>query len=171
MRICQKSILLFFSLFGIWILLTGRGDPLFLLVGALTSFIILKLVWRVFFLGLQEPRAINICREINFFRLALFIPHFIMDLIAATWKVSLLALKPRMDITPGIFRINSTLKDKNALVFLANQITLTPGTLTLDGDPATHALYIHTLDTRELSKDALQEDVAKLEDRLRGVMH
>ena len=171
MRICQKSLFLFFCLFGIWILLTGRVDIPFLLAGVLVSYVILRLVWKIFFLGLQETRSINICREINFFRLFLFIPHFIMELIIATWKVSLLALKPTIDITPGIFQVNSTLKDKNALVFLANQITLTPGTLTLDGDPATHALYIHTLDTRELSREQLQKDVASLEKRLRGVVH
>ncbi len=170
MRICRKSFLLFFALFGLWILLTGRGDAVFLSLGALVSFGILKLVWNIFFLGFEDPHAPHTCREIHFFRLFLFLPLFFLDLIVATWKVALLALNPRLEITPGIYRIHSTLKDKTLLVLLANQITLTPGTLTLDGDPATHDLYIHTLDTEELPREALQQEVRQLEDRLRRVV-
>ncbi|HOO62681.1 MAG TPA: Na+/H+ antiporter subunit E [Synergistaceae bacterium] len=170
MRICRKNFLLFFALFGLWILLTGRKDIPFLCLGALVSLLILKLVWNIFFLGFEDPRSPNLCRDIHFSRLFLFLPLFLVDLIVATWKVALLALCPRMKISPGIYRIDSTLKDKTLLVFLANQITLTPGTLTLDGDPATHALYIHVLDTAELSREALQNQVTQLEDRLRRVV-
>lgn len=46
-------------------------------------------------------------------------------------------------INPAIVKINPKLKNDLSLTFLANSITLTPGTLSVDVDQKTNELYVH----------------------------
>jgi len=46
-------------------------------------------------------------------------------------------------INPAIVKINPNLKNDMSLTFLANSITLTPGTLSVDVDQKTNELYVH----------------------------
>ena len=46
-------------------------------------------------------------------------------------------------INPAIVKINPNLKTDMSLTILANSITLTPGTLTVDVDEKTNELYVH----------------------------
>jgi multicomponent Na+:H+ antiporter subunit E len=65
------------------------------------------------------------------------------------WRV----LHPAMPIRPGVVRMKSTLETATGRTALANSITLTPGTLTLDvtddGVFYVHWLYVTTLDDEE----------------------
>ena len=54
-------------------------------------------------------------------------------------------------INPGIVRISPDLKTDLGITMLANSITLTPGTLTVDVNPEKRELYIHWIDV--VSKD------------------
>jgi multicomponent Na+:H+ antiporter subunit E len=46
-------------------------------------------------------------------------------------------------INPGIVKISPQLKTDLGITMLANSITLTPGTLSVDIDPDTNDLYVH----------------------------
>jgi multicomponent Na+:H+ antiporter subunit E len=50
-----------------------------------------------------------------------------------------------MKIRPGIIRVRSDLKTDFGIFTLANSITLTPGTITVDIDEKTHDLFIHNI--------------------------
>ena len=52
-------------------------------------------------------------------------------------------------INPGIVRISPNLKTDLGITMLANSITLTPGTLSVDIDEKTNDLYIHWINVRE----------------------
>ena len=68
----------------------------------------------------------------------------IKSLIISNVQISRRILSPKMQITPAIVAIPTRLKSDWKKLLLANSITLTPGTLTLDikGD----MLYIHVID-------------------------
>jgi len=57
-------------------------------------------------------------------------------------------------INPGIVKISPQLKTDLGITMLANSITLTPGTLSVDIDPDTNDLYVHwiNVDTKALEK-------------------
>jgi multicomponent Na+:H+ antiporter subunit E len=57
-------------------------------------------------------------------------------------------------INPGIVKISPDLKTDLGITMLANSITLTPGTLTVDIDEEKNDLYIHWLNVK---KEALQK--------------
>jgi multicomponent Na+:H+ antiporter subunit E len=48
-------------------------------------------------------------------------------------------------IRPGIIRVTSDLKTDLGIFMLANSITLTPGTITVDIDEKTNDLYVHNI--------------------------
>lgn len=52
-------------------------------------------------------------------------------------------------IKPGIVRISPDLKTDLGITMLANSITLTPGTLSVDIDEDTNDLYIHWLNVKD----------------------
>jgi multicomponent Na+:H+ antiporter subunit E len=53
------------------------------------------------------------------------------------------------NIRPGIIRVQSGLKTDLGIFMLANSITLTPGTITVDIDEETHDLYVHNINLAE----------------------
>ncbi|PNX47524.1 MAG: cation:proton antiporter, partial [Thermoplasmata archaeon M11B2D] len=56
-------------------------------------------------------------------------------------------------INPGIVKIHPDLKTDLGITMLANSITLTPGTLTVDIDEETNDLYVHWIN---VDKKALE---------------
>ena len=71
---------------------------------------------------------------------------FFIELLMANLSVARTVLSPRLDVRPGILAYSTKLRSDVALTVLANMITLTPGTLTLDISEDRTTLFIHTLD-------------------------
>ncbi len=77
---------------------------------------------------------------------------FVLELIAANWAVLRIVMRPRLALRPGILAYRTELRSDLAKTWLANLITLTPGTLTLFVSDDRTTLYIHTLDIDDTSK-------------------
>jgi len=85
----------------------------------------------------------------------LYIPVFFWAMIKANFDVAYRVIHPRMPINPGVVMINTDLKSDSGKLALANSITLTPGTLTMDveGDKLLiHWINVKTSDTKEATK-------------------
>ncbi len=84
---------------------------------------------------------------------------FARELIMSNLAVVRVVLSPRLRIRPGIIAYETSLKTDLGVTTLANLITLTPGTLTLDVSEDKKTLYIHTLnigDPAEVSESIHQ---------------
>ncbi len=121
--------------FFLWIVLTypfsiheWEAGALIAFLGALLSYKQLSMS------GVKNIRRIGIL-------LFWYLPVFTWEMIKANLHVALIVLNPKMPINPGIVKIKTNLKSPVARVWLANSITLTPGTLSLDIDG--QYLYIH----------------------------
>jgi multicomponent Na+:H+ antiporter subunit E len=66
-------------------------------------------------------------------------------MIKANLQVAVIVLHPLRPIKPGIVKIRTDLAKDTAITVLANSITLTPGTFTVDIDPEARMLYIHCI--------------------------
>ncbi|MFH0993782.1 MAG: Na+/H+ antiporter subunit E [bacterium] len=75
-----------------------------------------------------------------------YIPVFLWKLLLANFDIARRVLTPKIPLNPGIVRIKTHLKGDFGKLTLANSITLTPGTLSIDveGD----SLYVHTVDVQ-----------------------
>ncbi|KQT85981.1 Na+/H+ antiporter subunit E [Aurantimonas sp. Leaf443] len=77
--------------------------------------------------------------------LALFL-LFLKELALSAWTVARIVTKRDMDLKPGIFAFPLTVDREFEITLLANMITLTPGTLSVDVSPDGKVLYVHALD-------------------------
>ena len=123
----RNFIYLFIFLVIIWLALTSSVQwqelTAGIVVSLLVSFILSKTYIR---LGLP-PLSI---KRIAFF--LIYIGVLFKEIIKANFDVAYRIIHPKMPIKPGIVVIKTALKHDIAKMILANSITLTPGTFTLD---------------------------------------
>ena len=63
-----------------------------------------------------------------------YLPWFLVQMLIANFDVAYRTLHPKMPIYPTILKTKTRLKTEFGKVTLANSITLTPGTVTVDVD-------------------------------------
>lgn len=72
-----------------------------------------------------------------------YAPYLFYEIVKANFEIAAVILNPRLPIEPGIARFRCSLDSDVARTVLANSITLTPGTLTVD--VAGDVFYVHRL--------------------------
>jgi multicomponent Na+:H+ antiporter subunit E len=77
---------------------------------------------------------------------------FIKELILSGWRVARLVTSPRMDLRPGIFAYPLKLRSDFEITLLANLITLTPGTLSVEVSGDKKTLFVHAIDCSDADK-------------------
>jgi multicomponent Na+:H+ antiporter subunit E len=93
---------------------------------------------------------------------------FLRELVLSALKVAWLVVQPRLRIRPAIVAYPLTVTTDVQIALLANMITLTPGTLSVDVSEDRRTLYIHVIDLA--SREALIGDIAAgFETRILGV--
>jgi len=135
-------------LFSIWLLLTASLDIQELTMGFVLSLIVAALTYDVFTrAGLANLHPRRVAYAIA------YLPYFLWAMIMANLDVAYRVLHPRRPIRPGIVKCRTILKSDTGKLSLANSITLTPGTITLDVDGDEY--FIHWI--------WVQDDVLKAE--------
>ena len=76
--------------------------------------------------------------------LVIYIPVFTWRLILANIDVAKRVLTPKIPVNPGIVKVPTKLKGDFGKLTLANSITLTPGTLSID--VLEDSIYVHAID-------------------------
>ncbi len=156
MRKLKHSILLFLTLMIFWILFTSL-DVQELTIGAIASIIIVLMT-----IGLKPVlSAIKLNpKSILFSIIYLFV--FLKELIKSNIDVAFRVISPKLPINPGIVKVKTKLKSPLGRAFLANSITLTPGTLTVE--MRDEYFYIHWIDvTSENIEGATKSIVSNFE--------
>ena len=91
-------------------------------------------------------------------RVASLFVLFVYELVLSGFRVAVLVLSPNMNLKPGIFAYSLKVDRDLEITLLANLITLTPGTLSVDVSPDRSTLYIHALDCAD--PDQIRRDIA-----------
>ena len=84
---------------------------------------------------------------------------FLCELAKSAWAVAMAVMSPKMDVKPGIFAFPLTVDRDFEITLLANLITLTPGTLSVDVSDDRKILYVHALDCSD--PDAIRRSIAE----------
>jgi multicomponent Na+:H+ antiporter subunit E len=87
-----------------------------------------------------------------------FIGTFVWELIKSNFRVAYSVFQPA-GIEPGLVAVPLDLKTDLGIMVLANLITLTPGTLSIDVSDDNRVLYVHTMyaDTPEAVRREIKE--------------
>ncbi|MBU0687333.1 MAG: Na+/H+ antiporter subunit E [Candidatus Margulisbacteria bacterium] len=139
----SKFILTFVFLMIFWLLFTLSLDPFSILLGAVFSFIISTLTYDFFIEGKDKFHSKDIFTKV--FSFIAYVLVLFREIYIGSINVVYSVIT--MNIKPGIIVIRTHLKSEFARVLLANSITLTPGTVTVDmeGDLLTvHWLHLKT---------------------------
>ena len=93
---------------------------------------------------------------------ALYLAVFLWDLVTANVDVARRVLAPSMPISPDVVEVPLRVETPFAIATIANSITLTPGTLTMDYDDDTNTLYVHAMNAT--NKDAVVDPIRRWEE-------
>lgn len=94
---------------------------------------------------------------------------FLYELVVANLQVAWLIWQPRMKVQPALIRIPIELEKDISIVLLANMISLTPGTVTMDVAEDRKSLLVHCLnvdnieETKRVIKDIFERPLRELE--------
>ena len=145
MRLIFWTILLF----GMWLILTANFQISNILVGLGVSFSISLLYLKLF-----SHKEFEFISPVWF---SVYLYILMKNIIISNIEISKRILSPDMELNPAIVCVKTKLTSDWKKLLLANSITLTPGTLTLDVKD--DLLYIHTIECRNIENkhDILKE--------------
>ena len=133
----------------VWIFLTGIFSPLNLVLGFAISFL---MIWLV-----EKELDPNSKYTKKFIETPKFILFFIVEVIKANLRVTYEVLSPKFSMQPGIVAYPLDAKTDLEITLLANLITLTPGTLSLDVSADRKTLYVHAMFVQD--KEAFKQEI------------
>ena len=90
-----------------------------------------------------------------------YLPVFLWEVLKANIDVAYRVMHPSLPINPGIVKVKTNLDTDTALTFLANSITLTPGTMSVDIDRDKGFLYVHWIDVKTKNVEKATEIIVE----------
>lgn len=144
----------------LWALLTGKVTIGNLTFGFVLGYVVLTLLYPA-----TGKKLSYFQKTMQFVRFVLF---FAKELIASSVKVALDVVKPLPLMRPGVIGIPLAAETDLEITLLANLISLTPGTLSLDVSEDRKTLYIHAMyvanpdDLRREIKDGMERRLLEL---------
>ena len=148
----RDSTILFATLMLFWLLLEGSLDADVLIVGVLVSVAITSVY----------PDGLSFFTEFRGTPAAFaagfrYYGYFFRVLFTSNFKLAAIVLSPSLPIEPGIVKVRTKLKTRMGRLMLANSITLTPGTLTveLDGE----WIYVHWVTMKSADIEAATAEI------------
>ncbi len=155
--------------YAFWILLTWSFSSQELIVGAVVSLIVALFSAR-FFIHEKAFWFFNPLKILT--ALFFWLGVFMVELFKANWDMAKRCFGGCKNVNPGIVKVPVDLKTDYAQAALANAITLTPGTITMEiteEDGQTY-YYVHWIDVQKPSgKEAGDAIKGTLEKWLRRV--
>jgi multicomponent Na+:H+ antiporter subunit E len=143
MKIMGKGfgfLITFFLMLLFWLLLSGQfSSPFHLVSGLISSALVAFLSHDLLVKGRSDKLLIK------FWRFLCYIPWELWQIVLANIDVAYRVLHPKMPIDPLVFEFETPFREDWALTTLANSITLTPGTITIDVEPEKGKFQVHAI--------------------------
>jgi len=152
----MRKLILFVALFAIWLVLVWRTDRQDLIAGFVLALGIALVFGTVF---LSEPKRFFVPKR--WFLFLVYVPYFLYYCVRANLDVAYRVIHPDLPIRPGIVKVRTRLKSDLAKTFLANSITLTPGTLTVDIKG--QDFYVHWINIPEKPEEWTHQIIDRFE--------
>ncbi len=156
----MRRVIYFVIAFIVWMLLTwpvvdGALDVQVVVAGLAASAVVAVLFYEML------PKEYHVfISPVRLFWGIVYLPVLFYYIMKANLDVVYRALHPKMPINPGIVKIKTTLKTESGITALANSITLTPGTLTVDLTDDGY-MYIHWINVKAEDVEAATEHIAR----------
>ena len=120
----------------VWVALTGNFVFVNVIFGFFLSYLILLVITR----GSGKARYFRMVPKV-----VSFFFFFLKELVKANLQVAWEMGTPKFFMTPGIVGVPLDIRSDSQITMLANLITLTPGTLSLDVSEDKKILYVYSM--------------------------
>jgi multicomponent Na+:H+ antiporter subunit E len=140
----------------VWVALWGSPTAANLLGGLAVATALLLLLPLPEVDGAGGPRPVALLRLLTF---------FLWELVKASVTVVLQVLRPRTELRQAVVAVPVRAPSDGLLTLVANAVSLTPGTLTLEVDRPRKVLYVHVLDIggHAGAADEVRRSIVRLE--------
>lgn len=132
----MNGFLLNILLAVVWGAITGDFAPQNLVLGFVLGFLVLFFARRVTGSGGYSRQLFNTIG---------LILYFLWEIMLASLRVATDVLRPQLRLRPGVIAIPLDVSSDTEIVLLANLITVTPGSLSLDVSADRQTLYLHVM--------------------------
>jgi multicomponent Na+:H+ antiporter subunit E len=126
----------------IWVAVSGSATFLNFIFGFLVSALAIGLIR-------EQAAGVSYLKRIG--RITSLAVLFFKELALSAWRVAVLVTRPTLQVKPGIFAFPLTVDRDFEITLLANLITLTPGTLSVDVSEDRRFLYVHAIDCSDIA--------------------
>jgi len=154
-------------LFALWMAFSGVFVAEFMIIGGISAVGAIA-VSELLFRGSHEGKHASAPRSVPWYaktvlRFLAYLPWLAYQIIVSNFHVAYLVLHPKMPIDPTLVEFDTTLVSERAQVTLAQSITLTPGTVTVDASNGKFLIHCLSRTTRQGIEDGvLQKRVAQI---------
>jgi multicomponent Na+:H+ antiporter subunit E len=138
------QILLNVVLAFLWMFIKVSYEPISFIKGYIFGLLVIFVLRRYF------GSRFYLSRLWSFIKL-IFI--FIKELILSNIAIVKVVLKPKLDMRPAIFAMDTDLTKDWQITLLSSLITLTPGTLVIDVSEDNKTLFIHAMNIGEVEDE------------------
>jgi len=132
----MKLLALHLSLAILWAMATGGINLPNLVVGYLVGGGVLHFAGP----ALGDPRY-----ALRAYLLTALVGFFLRELLFSSVRVAIDVLRPRLTMIPAVVAVPLDLRDDLQITLLANLVSLTPGTLSIDVSADRRTLYVHAM--------------------------
>ena len=141
-------------IFILWLAFTASFELYEVITGLSISLVISLLTYKSF-----TTRGVKGLSPIKLIFVFKYIIVFLIALVKANFHVARIVLSPKLPINPGIVEFESKLDSDFAKMILANSITLTPGTLSVD--VIENRFYVHWLEVKDTNPEVAYKEIGK----------
>ena len=153
----MRHFLLNIGLSSAWAALMGAFDATTLAAGFAVGYVVL---WA------SQPALGPSAYVTGVGRAVAFIVFYLAELVWSSVEVAIDVCRPWLRMRPGVVGIPLRARTDAEITVLANLISLTPGTLSLDLSPDRRILYVHAMDLEEGPEDLRADIRDTLESRV-----
>jgi len=157
----SKNLTGFLFLFLIFLMLTFPFDYQEVIAGFIASLAVTLMFRGMFsFFSFRKPLLLSLMH------MSAYLFFLLFEILKANLQVAKIVLSPRISVESSIVSFKTELESDFGRSVLANSITLTPGTLSVEIKD--DRLFIHCLNTAGISEENAYEKIAKpFEDKIK----
>lgn len=131
---------MYFLLFGFWVLLNGKWNAEIAIVGVIVCAALYAFMCA--FMGYSPKKEWQLAKRLP--RIISYFFYLVKEVFLSAWATMTLIWSPEKEIEPRVTSFHTRLRTNAGKVVLANSITMTPGTITVDVQD--DLFLIHCLD-------------------------
>lgn len=130
----------------VWSFVSGDISILNFVIGSVLGLVIIRSLEKLYRPDKDIPFR-SITEHVPKF--AVYFVILLIEITKASVQIARIILSPGMDIRPGIIAVPIRTTKDASITAIANTISLTPGTLTVDVSEDLTKLYVHAIDASE----------------------